>query len=361
MYITTKGGEIVTENIMEVLTSAAAKITQTLTPNNPQCVIIRILEDDNRNIFKIFWGIPIDSQRHGINNVGHLLEPTPKMAILEAITKDEIVIIDDAMTDPRVNYMHEHVVNKGILSLAVIPISSRRMINWLIIVDKVAPEKKGFTSHQTKSLAKFKVHIEEKVDDLEQTNNSSYLDGLLGEYAHLLLNALSPVGGFAQRIKKSKDLDKIGIYADIIEREVTKAQKEFKSFVELINFAYGNHMKLRKLKISEIIGWWEDLCDIESEYDVLERSILADQTVIKKLISELKNYIEQGASSKDDLFICISEETFDVVIKISSDAFRSFKENTDSRLSLLKEVVRKQSGKMDIREELCILAFPISN
>jgi hypothetical protein len=351
----------VVENAMEILTKAAENITQSLTPSNPQCVIIKILEKENRNVFNIIWGIPMDNRRHGINDFGHLLEPTPKIAILDAIANDEIIVINDTLADPRVNYMREHILHKGIQSLAVIPISLQQKIDWLIIIDKVAQEKKSFTAHQIKSLTKYKDHIEEKISNIDHLNVQPSLESILGDKAHILLNALSPIGGFSKRIKKTSNLEIIYNYADIIDREVAKVQKGFKIYVDLMRYAFGNNTKIKSVRIIDVLAWIEDDFEIESEFDTLNKTIMVDQNVIKTLLEAFKNYIAQNASSTDDPFICISEETFNIVIKISSDAFRRFKDDTDSDLRLLKEVILKQKGKMNIKESLCVIAFPSNN
>jgi hypothetical protein len=346
----------VSNKIDKLIIEAALQLAQKLTPKKPQGVVFKIQDDPD--VFKILWGIPMDSHRHGIGDVGHLQLPTKKIAILDAINENRPIIIDDAINDHRVEYMREHVKSKDILSLAVIPIMRDESVDWLIIMDKVEPAKKGFTSTEVVQIEKCKKHLEKSISNISNVLNG-HIESMLSDYADVLRNQLPPLSGLARKIIKTENLAEAKTQAALMNEVILKLEKELVSYFSLADCIAENHKK-QKVKVSEILAGAENAFEISADPAVMSKKVFVNQDVMKIFFFEFGSYLKRSGGQEGLPIVNIESETFNIVLRIKNKAFGEFKESTDSRLSLLKSVIVGQNGDMNIKTELCTIALPRS-
>ena len=229
-----------------LLQDVALSMAFQVTPSNPQYVIKRLLPND---CYKIISGMPSFSERHGIGEVGHLHTPVPKKALLHAIEWNEIVTIDDAAHDDSVGcYMSGHIKSKNIQSVAIVPIG-RNDVRWLIVLDKVPPSGKGFSPRDREHLETCKSSTERSLlhlsEEIAEVNNRT-LQKALSEYAHLFRNPLTVIGGFARKLKQTRDPERIEAYSEIICAQSQRLEEDFCSFMALVGFLFpGRHRRVR--------------------------------------------------------------------------------------------------------------------
>jgi len=97
-------------------------------PELPQFVLMPVIYDDIISekllSYVIIYGEPNDGIRHGVGESGRFNEGTPeeRTALVKAIRSQEVLTFNDAQNNPDTRYMHELARQKGINSIAVIPI-----------------------------------------------------------------------------------------------------------------------------------------------------------------------------------------------------------------------------------------------
>lgn len=359
---TTTGG---IHNIQSCLVGWTVFFAIEITPKNPQCVIELINHTDES--YKIIYGLPADSNRHGIGEGGLLKAPIEKIALLEAIDENKIIIIQNAKNDYRVHYMIEHIINKKIESLAIIPIEVDERVEWLIILDKIFPDK-GFGEKEINFLREHKQLIEKKEIPrlgngarLNENSGVATLGKILDEYAHMILNPLTSMGGFAERLKSIKDseIDIARKYGKIISQEARRLEKEFISFNRIIKQLALNGQKPESAPLKQYLFIFKNQqYNIKDGNRLMEKNVLLITGAAKCFFEEFKKYIEEtGVESGEKPIIEIEKEKRYIKLKFYNGSTSRIKK--DFRWPLFNYLMQILNGKLEVKNKEYRIFLPI--
>jgi hypothetical protein len=360
IYAAPRGADL--SDVEVLLHDVALSVAFQITPHNPQYVIKRLLPN---SCYKIITGVPCYSERHGIGEVGNLLAPVPKRALLEAIERNEIITVDDAPHDDSVTcYMSSHIQNKGIQSVAIVPIG-RGGARWLIVLDKVPPSEQGFSTRDRDHLEACKSSVERSLshltEEIVEANNRT-LQRALSEYAHLLRNPLTVVGGFARKLKQTRDPERIELYSDIIYSHARRLEEDFCSFVTLVGFLFPGVD--RKAAVS--LEWFLQEMASDPRYQVLgERDVLTSQVLVvpaalQALLSEMGKYLRASGGSTEIVLVEARKSRTHAALFFHSSAFQEFKEDKDVRLAIFRQVAYQLDGDCRIGKGWCQISVPLT-
>lgn len=352
-------------DLLEFLNFSACQIASAMSPGNEQYVVMSIDHEDES--YTIILGLPADSQRHGIWNVGRLKEPTPKTALIEAAEKQKLVVIADALNDPRVDYMSEHVKSKGIISLAVIPVVVSAA-EWLIVIDKTAPDVKGFTRQEREYLVKYarliskaiKTHLKE--ENFRTENDCRDKHDALTCIQDLIRNPFTSLMGNVRRIVEKLDdsdeyLKKLGKIALIdgqrLETEINRASNLLKHL--------GNHTAPAKIGLHELV---DDFANDEANGFFLEidpkdvdLKLMINANLGIFLFGQIKDYMSKNSRSEKRL--AVSSRNGDVHFSFRSHGFFPSKEKMDIMLYLYRDLAKKLHATTVIKENEFCLTLPL--
>lgn len=344
-----------------LLHDVALNMAFQVTPCNPQYVIKRLLPND---CYKIISGMPSFSERHGIGEVGNLLTPVPKRALLDAIESNEIVIIDDAPHDDAVAcYMSGHIRSKNIQSIAIVPIGQTG-VRWLIVLDKVPPSDKGFSSRDREHLEVCKSSTERSLLHLsEEIAEASHrtLQKALKEYAHLFRNPLTVIGGFAGKLKQTRDPERIEMYAEIICAQSRRLEEDFCSFMALVGHLFPNGQR----RVPETLDYFLQPFLADPQYRLtgerrpLDSIVLVVPEVLQALLGEMKKYLRCSLGTGETILIEVRQEREYAVLILYSSAFQEFKEDKDVRLAIFRQVAFQIDGDCRMGKGCCRISLPL--
>jgi len=333
-----------------------------VTPNNPQYVIKRLLPND---CYKIISGMPSFSERHGIGEVGHLHTPVPKRALLHAIERNEIVTIDDAAHDDSVGcYMSGHIKSKNIQSVAIVPIG-RNDVRWLIVLDKVPPSGIGFSLRDREHLETCKSSTERSLlhlsEEIAEVNNRT-LQMALSEYAHLFRNPLTVIGGFARKLKQTKDPERIESYSEIIYTQSQRLEEDFCSFMSLVGFLFpGRHRKVRDRLDRHLRLFLADpQYQVLGDRQLLECEVQVDPEALQVLLDEFRKYLRCSSGTGENISIEVKKEPTHAAVIFHSTAFQVFKEDQDVRLAIFRQVAYQLEGDFRMGQGWCRITLPLA-
>ena len=344
-----------------LLHDVALSVAFQITPHNPQYVIKRLLPD---SCYKIITGVPSYSERHGIGEVGSLYAPVPKKALLRAVEHNEIVTVDDAPRDESVTcYMSSHILNKGIQSVAIVPIGLSD-VRWLIVLDKVPPSQKGFTSRDREHLEACKSSTERSLLHLSEEiveASSRTLQLALREYAHLLRNPLTVIGGFARKLKQTRDPERIELYSDIIYSQSRRLEDDFCSFVTLVGFLFPGAERKSRASLESYLGDFlsDPQYQVLGDRDALACPVLVVPEALRALLGELRKYLRCSAGSGEIVRIEARRSETHAALVFHSTAFQEFKEDQDVRLAIFRQVAYQLDGDFRIGMGWCQFSLPL--
>jgi hypothetical protein len=342
----------------------SAKVTR----ENIQFVIKQL--DLKQNRYVIIYGVPSDNKRHGIGEWGHLYEPVKKNAMVQAIDNNEIVIIQDASSDDRVSYMRNHIENKKIFSLAIIPIRFQGEVKWLIVIDKVEPCSRGFSVKDISILYKGKAYIEDRGIPLFSQGSALMDDltcpgGVVEKLAHILRNRIMPLSGFAKRLLKVipedfPDSEKAKLYANIIINEMKISGQELDSFTNLVAHISPNGKVRESITFEQALAFFShEKCSLEFDSSLLEEKIIIISGTLKELFKELARYIDQNEIEDEITQINAYKSNGFIELKFTNSSFQAFKNDVDSRLTTFRQIVENcLYGKFEVNNRECIISFP---
>ncbi len=355
----TQGG---LSDVEVLLQDVALSMAFQVTPINPQYVIKRLLPND---CYKIISGMPSFSERHGIGEVGHLHTPVPKKALLQAIEWNEIVTIDDAAHDDSVGcYMSGHIKSKNIQSVAIVPIG-RNEVRWLIVLDKVPPSERGFSPRDREHLENCKSSTERSLlhlsEEIAEVNNRT-LQKALSEYAHLFRNPLTVIGGFARKLKQTRDPERIETYSDIICTQSQRLEEDFCSFMSLVGFLFPTrHRRLRDRLDRHLQSFLDDPhYQLLGDREILEQEVLVIPEALAALFDELRKYLRCSAGSVESVLIEVKKEPAHAAVIFYSSAFQVFKEEMDVRFAIFRQVAYQLEGDFSMGRGWCKITLPLS-
>lgn len=343
-----------------LLHDVALSMAFNLTPRNPQYVIKRLLPN---HCYKIISGMPSYSERHGIGEVGNLLTPVPKRALLDAIESNEIVTIDDAPHDESVAcYMAGHIMSKNIQSIAIVPIGQNG-VRWLIVLDKVPPCGKGFSLQDREHLESCKCSTERSLlhlsEEIVEANHRT-LQKALSEYAHLFRNPLTVIGGFARKLKETRDPERVGMYADIICSQSRRLEEDFCSFMALVGHLFPNGQRRTPEPLGRLLQPF--LADAQYRLigarELLESIVTVVPEVVQALFGEMKKYLRCSLGTGGAILLEVKQEPGYAALVFYSAAFQEFKEDKDVRLAIFRQVAYQVGGDCRMGKGWCRISLP---
>lgn len=345
-----------------LLQDVALSMAFQVTPANPQYVIKRLLPND---CYKIISGMPSFSERHGIGEVGHLYTPVPKKALLHAIEWNEILTIDDAAHDDCVScYMSGHIKSKNIQSVAIVPIR-RNDVRWLIVLDKVLPSVKGFSPLDREHLETCKSSTERSLlhlsEEIAEVNNRT-LQKALSEYAHLFRNPLTVIGGFARKLKQTREPEMIEAYAEIICAQSRRLEEDFCSFMALVGFLFpSRNRKVRERLDRHLQPFLADpRYQVLGDQQLMEYEVLVVPEAVQALFEEFRKFLRCSSGTGENILIEVKKDSMHAALLFYSTAFQAFKEDKDVRLAIFRQVAYQLDGDFQMGKGWCQIALPLA-
>jgi len=345
-----------------LLQDVALSMAFQVTPQNPQYVIKRLLPND---CYKIISGMPSFSERHGIGEVGHLHTPVPKKALLHAIESNEVVTIDDAPHDDSVGcYMSSHIKSKNIQSVAIVPIG-RNDVRWLIVLDKVPPSGKGFSPRDREHLETCKSSTERSLLHLSEeiaAVNTRTLQMALSEYAHLFRNPLTVIGGFARKLKQTRDPERIEAYSEIITTQSQRLEEDFCSFMALVGFLFPSRGRAVRDRLDRLLRFF--LADPQyrllGDRQLPECEVQVIPEAAQALFDEFRKYLRCSSGTGENILIEVKKESTHAAVIFYSTAFQAFKEDKDVRLAIFRQVAYQLEGDFRMGKGWCQITLPLN-
>jgi len=363
-----KSGEIAVaaqgdlSDVEVLLQDVALSMAFQVTPSNPQYVIKRLLPND---CYKIISGMPSFSERHGIGEIGHFHTPVPKKALLHAIEWNEIVTIDDAAHDDSVGcYMSSHIKSKNIQSVAIVPIG-RNDVRWLIVLDKVPPSGMGFSLRDREHLDECKssterslLHLSEEIAEV----NTRTLQKALSEYAHLFRNPLTVIGGFARKLKQTRDPERIETYSEIICTQSQRLEEDFCSFMALVGFLFPSRHRKVCGRLDQLLQPFlaDPLYEILGDRQLLECEVQVIPEALQALFEEFRKYLRCSSGTGKTITIEVKREPTHAAVIFFSTAFQVFKEDKDVRLAIFRQVAYQLDGDFRMGKGWCQISLPLA-
>jgi hypothetical protein len=386
------------------------QIADKISPMNPQYVLKRL--DLAAKQYFICLAMPMDNSRHGFLESGHLYEPNRKDALIEAIDTNRVVIINDVVTDRRTQYMKVHAQNKGIQSIAIIPIMYNKEVRWLMVVDKTLPEK-TFDRDEVNFLKSHKKLLEEKElscfdNGVRSITEISSFTSLIDEFAHTLRNPLTILGPYAVKLQNanvssaeasnkiadsivqlaatleaagkndlSADANRIADSIVRLAAQLETASKNADIVVQVaarLEFEYGSLNRMYKhfipgddkaqlVKVEECLNVFREdpAFVIKGEKNVMETDIIAMPNAIQTLFAEFKKCLELWLDPNEESVIEIAKDKLNVSLCFKCQSFHSFKNVGDFRLTAVQQMLDNVlNGKLVVGEGVCIISFPMS-
>ncbi len=225
---------------------------------------------------------------------------------------------------------------------------------------------------------------------LVRANKLSSLGELAGSIAHEIKNPLISIQGFAKRIEKTNDPDKIANYARLIDREAGRITNVL---AKLLDFSRMDEPKRERVDIGEIIDdtvlFMEHhltrFKNVAVSVEKNKKSVNVEvdkihvQQVLVNLINNAAQAMPRGGTVrirsgiKDSSgYIAIADEGEGIDPEIMDKIFEPFfttkpkGEGTGLGLSLSKKLVEANSGRIEVSTKkgegsVFTLSFPLVN
>ena len=208
--------------------------------------------------------------------------------------------------------------------------------------------------------------------ELVRANKLSSLGELAGSIAHEIKNPLIAIQGFAKRIGKTKDPDKIENYAKLIDREAGRLTNVL---TKLLDFSRMDGPKKERVEVGEIVDdtvlfMEHHLTRFKNVGVSVERAkkpahVEIDKIHIQQVLVNLINNAAQAmprggtihmksGAKKDYGYITITDEGEGISADILDKLFEPFfttkpkGEGTGLGLSLSKRLIEANNGKIEV-------------
>jgi signal transduction histidine kinase len=208
--------------------------------------------------------------------------------------------------------------------------------------------------------------------ELVRANKLSALGELSGSIAHEIKNPLISIQGFAKRIAKTKDMDKIDQYAKLIDKE---AERLTNVLMKLLDFSRMDEPKKEHLELGEIVDdtvlfMEHHLTRFKNVGVIVEKEkkpahVEADKIHIQQTLVNIINNAAQAMPGGGTIRIKFGVETGQGYISVSDEGegigeeildkiFEPFfttkprGEGTGLGLSLSKRLIEANSGKIEV-------------
>jgi signal transduction histidine kinase len=208
--------------------------------------------------------------------------------------------------------------------------------------------------------------------ELVRANKLSSLGELAGSIAHEIKNPLISIQGFAKRIEKTKDLDKIENYAKIIDKEAGRLTNVL---MKLLDFSRMDGPKKERVEVGEIVDdtvlFMEHhltrFKNVAVSVEKRQKQVYVEidkihiQQVLVNLINNAAQAMPQGGTihirsgiKNSHGYIAITDEGEGINAEILDKIFEPFfttkpkGEGTGLGLSLSKRLIEANNGKIEV-------------
>jgi signal transduction histidine kinase len=225
---------------------------------------------------------------------------------------------------------------------------------------------------------------------LVRANKLSALGELAGSIAHEIKNPLIAIQGFAKRIGKTKDFDKIENYAKLIDEEAGRLTNVLRKLLDFSRMDLPNkeQVELGELVDDTVLFMEHHLTRFKNvgvgvERDKKPGRVEIDrihvQQVLVNLINNAAQAMPQGGTIRiisgiknDDAYIAISDEGEGIAAEILDKIFEPFfttkprGEGTGLGLSLSKRLIEANNGRIEVASQqgkgsTFTLLFPLAD
>jgi signal transduction histidine kinase len=208
--------------------------------------------------------------------------------------------------------------------------------------------------------------------ELVRANKLSSLGELAGSIAHEIKNPLISIQGFAKRIGKTKDPDKVENYAKLIDKEAGRLTNVL---MKLLDFSRMDEPKKERIELGEVVDDTVLFMEhhltrfknvaISVEKDKKPAYVVIDkihvQQVLVNLINNAAQAMSQGGAIRiksgiknGSAYIAISDEGEGIATEIIDRIFEPFfttkpkGEGTGLGLSLSKKLIEANNGRIEV-------------
>ena len=208
--------------------------------------------------------------------------------------------------------------------------------------------------------------------ELVRANKLSSLGELAGSIAPEIKNPLISIQGFAKRIGKTKDPDKIENYAKLIDKEAGRLTNVL---MKLLDFSRMDEPKKERIELGEVVDDTVLFMEhhltrfknvaINVERDKRPAHVVIDKIHVQQVLVNLMNNAEQAmpqggtihirsGAEKGHGFITITDEGEGIADEILEKIFEPFfttkpkGEGTGLGLSLSKRLVEANNGRIEV-------------
>jgi hypothetical protein len=177
-------------------------------------------------------GLPANAGSHGFGLVETLYEPREEGPV-QALESERVLVVDNARINSRTKYMWELAWTFNINCVVFVPIVSHNMpfLSFLIAIDlidsdeTISEEQRDFLEMARKLISRTAANSYITVKRIADRRMKGTND-ILNSIVHDLGNGFVNIGGFARRIPKFTEDEKILQYAGILLAEATRAENK---------------------------------------------------------------------------------------------------------------------------------------
>jgi len=192
--------------------------------------------------------------------------------------------------------------------------------------------------------------------------NHRTLQKALNEYAHLFRNPLTAIGGFARRLKDTRDPERIEIYADIIQSQSRRLEEEFGSFMALVGYLFpGGHATVDAplaLYLSPVLA--DPGYRLHGSGPMTDCMVRVPPEVVETLFGEMMRYLRCSSGSRETVLVEVRKDATHAAVVFYSSAFQEFKEDSDVRLAIFRQVAYQIDGDCCMGKGWCQISLPLS-
>lgn len=337
--------------------------------------LLRLNGSNKVNAYRIIFGMPQDSSRHGLNEVGMIFQPKEKKALSEAIRLRDVIVVNDAVQNPLTEYMATHARKKKINHLAVLPIPLVSLPGiapeWLVIIDRVECETR-FSEEEIEFLRKGAGAISasllsmrnEKKEEL--VGMSAGKKKLVSSMEDLLRDPMTILGLAHERLQRSVEngkADEAVAYSKMAMRNSLQIANQMVLLGEYAEFLKGDMSEIGTTSLSEYVSIFK-----QDEFEIVE--VIEDSErgtklnvpgkLTRSLFGKIREYMlanKNGFTPK----LAISDDEEGVNIFFYSSGFQPYKVGLDLNLNCILDLAEVLGGRAEADIGVLKLFLPRGN
>jgi|GEM_PF-6655185 len=357
----------------DFIVACAMEIAQVMCGQDLQFVTMEIFKLKKRGAYRITFGMPQDSIRHGIGEVGLLEEPVKKEALICAIQDNLPVVVNDVLSSPLTEYMRVHALNKDIERLVILPISFNHS-QWLLVFDRLRGGEK-FSSDDEEFLKRSKILIEKALwaqeevqsarakDVLEQS--SFFVRGIKDAFRNPLSTAFLAAERAKKELGNGADKEATLRWLEVAQESIKKAMEQI-SLLGIIQNC--SEEKGGVLGLEYVLEKFQQQQPKEASlgtFNLNQGSLEEIFITIKNLpalegfFSELNRYLTKG---KERISLSVEEgEKKRIVFSVEAPCFFPDKEKKELELLIICNLAKIAGARTKTKKGKLEVSFPLAN